>query len=339
MEPAIDPPAPAPEEFRVLALSGGGYLGLYTAALLAELEERVGEPLGRRFDLIAGTSVGGILAIGLGYELPMRKMLAIFLEHGSEVFSPRALPRGPVSRLMDLTRSVLGPKYDGAALRAALTQYLGDARLEQSLHHLVIPSVNVTRCQTKVFKTPHAASSRGDERVRAVDVAMATCAAPAYFPAVAIGGELFADGGLFSVAPDQVALHEAEHFLGVDVGTIRTLSLGTGTQGYQPDEGVTEDAGAVGWLSDGRLLLTLISVQQQHVQAMMEDRLGSRYLRLDATWPARCGLGIDVATPTSAKILTDMASETMRGVNWKRLNRFLDARQRAQRNGSYVSDY
>ncbi len=54
-----DSPPPRQGEFRVLALSGGGYLGVFTAALLAQLEQRVGEPLGRRFDLIAGTSVGG----------------------------------------------------------------------------------------------------------------------------------------------------------------------------------------------------------------------------------------------------------------------------------------
>jgi predicted acylesterase/phospholipase RssA len=321
-----EPATPIPrkeKEFRILALSGGGYLGVYTAALLADLEERVGEPLGRRFDLIAGTSVGGILAVGLGYELPMRQMLALFLERGSQVFSQRALPRGAMSRLIDLTRSVLGPKYDGVALRAALTDFLGEATLNTALHSLVIPSVNVTRSQTKVFKTPHRAASKGDEDIRAVDVAMATCAAPAYFPAVPIRGELFADGGLFCVAPDQVALHEAEHFMGVDLSRVRMLSLGTGTLGYQPSEGVSDDAGAVGWLSDGRLLLTLISVQQQHVQAMMEDRLASRYLRLDAPWPQHAGLGIDVATAESARVLTAMAQETMRTLNWRRLDSFL----------------
>ena len=313
-------------EYRILTLSGGGYLGVYTATLLAALEESVGEPLGRRFDMIAGTSVGGILAIGLGYELPMRQMLELFLERGSQVFSPRALPKGTVSRLIDLTRSVMGPKYDGTALRSALTEYFGDARLDQALHDLVIPSVDVTRCQTKVFKTPHGDASRGDERVRAVDVAMATCAAPAYFPSVPIGGHLFADGGLFSVAPDQVALHEAEHFLGINAHNVRMLSLGTGTLGYQPAEGLSEDAGAVGWLSDGRLLLTLISVQQQHVQAMMEDRLGHRYMRLDAAWPAQAGLGIDVATDHSARILGDMARATMSSTDPKQLKKFLDMR-------------
>jgi predicted acylesterase/phospholipase RssA len=311
------------KEFRILALSGGGYLGVYTAALLADLEDRVGEPLGRRFDLIAGTSVGGILAIGLGYELPMRQMLTLFLERGREVFSPRALPRGTMSRLIDLTRSVLGPKYDGVALRTALTEFLGELTLDQALHHLVVPSVNVTRSQTKVFKTPHGRASKGDEKIRAVDAAMATCAAPAYFPSVKINGELFADGGLFSVAPDQVALHEAEHFMGVQLKNVRMLSIGTGTLGYQPAEGVGDDAGAVGWLSDGRLLLTLISVQQQHVQAMMEDRLAKRYLRLDAPWPQHAGLGIDVATAESAKVLTDMARETLRTANFRQLDNFL----------------
>ena len=63
---------PAAAPFRILSLAGGGYLGLFTASMLARIEERVGAPLGRSFDLIAGTSVGGILAIGLAYEVPMR---------------------------------------------------------------------------------------------------------------------------------------------------------------------------------------------------------------------------------------------------------------------------
>ena len=58
--------------FRILSLAGGGYLGLYTACVLAELEARAGEPLARRFDLIAGTSVGGILAIGLAIRSKRR---------------------------------------------------------------------------------------------------------------------------------------------------------------------------------------------------------------------------------------------------------------------------
>jgi uncharacterized protein len=313
----------AEKDFRILALSGGGFLGVYTAAVLAGIEERYGAPLGRAFDLIAGTSVGGILAIGLAYELPMRLMLDLFVRHGPEVFSPRALPRGAVGRLIDLSRSVLGPKYSGDALRAALAAHLRNLTLSEAHHSLVIPAVNVTRSQTKVFKTPHVAASRGDEALRAVDVAMATSAAPAYFPPVKIGGALYADGGLFAVAPDQVALHEAQHFMRVPTESVRMLSIGTGTTGYRPAEGVDRAASAIGWLSEGRLQLTLISVQQQHVQAMMEDRLGNRYLRLDAPWPPNAGLGIDVATTQAAQALTNMAQETLRDVSTRRLDNFL----------------
>jgi patatin-like phospholipase/acyl hydrolase len=310
-------------EFRILALSGGGYLGLYSAAVLAALEQHIGEPIGRRFELIAGTSVGGVIAAAVAFELPLTGIVDYFRRHGADVFSPRAKPSGTVGRLIDLSRAVLGPKYASSGLRNALAAQLGSAKLGQALHPLLLPAVNVTKSLTKVFKSPHAKASRGDENVPVLDAVMAACAAPAYFASVSIGDSLYADGGLFAVAPDQVALHEAEHFMGIDLAQVRMLSIGTATVGYQPAEGVTADAGAVGWLSDGRLIMTLIAVGQQHVQAMMEDRLGDRYLRLDAEWPAQSGLGIDVATPQAADILLELAAGTVRDLDGARLSGFL----------------
>lgn len=310
------------DAFRILALSGGGYLGLYTAVVLAQIEQRLGEPLGRRFDLISGTSVGGLLAMALAFEVPMAAIVDLFSTRGADVFSSRRLPSGAVTRLLDLSRSVMGPKYTGAALRSELEKHFGHRTLGQALHAVVIPAVDVSRSVTKVFKTPHVAPSRGDEDIPVIDVTMATCAAPAYFPSVAIGGRLYADGGLFAVAPDQVAMHEAEHFMQIDPGRIRMVSVGTATAGYQPSEAVDAQAGAVGWLNDGRLILTLISVQQQHVQAIMEDRLGARYLRLDARWPAGAGLGIDVATPAATQTLERLALDTAAAIDDKTLKSF-----------------
>lgn len=317
--------SPRAPVFRILAVSGGGFLGLFAAGVLARLEEQVGEPLGRRFDLIAGTSVGAVLAASLACEVPMTDVIELFRRRGPDVFSPRELPSGPVGRLLDLSRSVLGPKYSGVALREALRERLGDRTLAQTLHPLVLPAVNVTRCVSKVFKSPHARGSRGDEHVRLLDATLASCAAPAYFPAVAIGGQLYADGGLFAVAPDQVALHEAQHFMGVDAAQVRMVSVGTATIGYQPSGGVDDDAGAVGWLSSGRLILTLIAVQQQHVQAMMEDRLGARYLRLDAAWPHGAGLGVDVATGEAADRLLALAEQAVAQASSAKLRAFLQA--------------
>lgn len=307
--------------FRILSLAGGGYLGLYTAWVLAGLEARAGEPLARRFDLVAGTSVGGLLALALAFEVPVAVVVTLFRERGSEIFSARGLPTSRVGRLIDLTRAVLGPKYSGDALRKALTEIFDGRRLEEAKHNLVVPAVNVSLSQTKVFKTPHVDASAGDGRVLAVDVAMATSAAPAYFPSVKVGRHLYADGGIFAVAPDQVALHEAEHFMGVPPERVEMLSIGTATAGYKPADGVDADDGAVGWLSDGRLILTTVAVQQQHVESMLEDRLGPRYQRIDAEWPADAGLGIDIATPEAADTLVRMAERTlarMSSSDWRR---------------------
>ena len=325
MTPAANPPLshPADRPLRVLSLAGGGFLGLYTAVVLEALEARAGMPLARRFDLLAGTSIGGVLALALAFEIPMSRLVRLFREHGPAVFSSRALPSGTVSRLLDLSRSVLGPKYSGEALRAALQAEIGDRHLADALHPVVIPAVDVERCQTKVFKTPHSPASQGDGALNAVDVALAACAAPVYFPAVRIGQRLYADGGLFAVAPDQVALHELEHFMSIEAGRVSMLSIGTATAHYQPAEGVHDDSGAVGWLADGRLVLTLLSVQQQHVQAMLEDRLGNRYLRLDTDWPPDAGLGIDVATPAAIETLSGLARATVRDADPRRLATFL----------------
>ncbi|RID99726.1 patatin [Simplicispira hankyongi] len=317
------PSMTSPNEFRILSLSGGGYLGLYTAVVLADLEARVGEPLGRRFDLIAGTSVGGLLAMALAFEVPMAQIVRLFVERGEEVFSSRRLPGGTVTRLLDMTRSVLGPKYTGEALRRELAKHFGDRTMGDAQHAVVVPAVDVSRSVTKVFKTPHTQGSLGDEALSAVDVTLATCAAPAYFPCVKVGERLYADGGLFAVAPDQVALHEAQHFMGAKQAKVRMLAVGTATMGYQPADNVEADAGAVGWLSEGRLILTLISVQQQHVEAVMEDLLEERYLRIDAHWPAQAGLGIDVATPEATKTLMALGQKTLSELDRDRLAMFL----------------
>ncbi len=305
------PPEPAVADYRILSLSGGGFLGLYTAQLLEGLEQRAGVPLARRFDLLAGTSVGAILALALAYEVPMARMVRLFTDIGPAVFSGRALPSSTVGRIVDLGRSVLGPKYDGEALRQALVAELGTRTLHEALHAVVVPAVDVGQCCTKVFKTPHVPAAAGDGALAAVEVAMASAAAPTYFPSVRVGGRLYADGGLFAVAPDQVALHEAEHFAGIDVARVRMLALGTAAAGYRPAAGARPDDGAVSWLADGRLVMTLIAAQQQHAQAMMEDRLGDRYLRLDAGWPVDAGLALDVATAQATVHLRALAQQTI----------------------------
>ncbi|MFO1231846.1 MAG: hypothetical protein U1E57_00515 [Paenacidovorax caeni] len=110
-----------------------------------------------------------------------------------------------------------------------------------------------------------------------------------------------------------MALHEAELFMGAKPSKVRMLSVGTATMGYQPTEKPEADVGAVDWLTDGRLILTMISVRQQHVQAIMEDNLAGCYMRLDAPWPAQAELGIDIATKQAAQAATALSQQTLAG--------------------------
>src|ERR1700722_15331694 len=79
----------AAPRFQVLSLAGGGYRGLYTAQVIADLEEQLGAPIATRFDLIAGTSVGGILALALALEIPASRIVDLFTKHGQDIFSWR----------------------------------------------------------------------------------------------------------------------------------------------------------------------------------------------------------------------------------------------------------
>ncbi len=78
--------------FQVLALSGGGFLGLYSVAVLAEIERLQGCSVASSFELLAGTSVGGIVALGLAADTPASEIQAAFERHGQQIFSNRPPP-------------------------------------------------------------------------------------------------------------------------------------------------------------------------------------------------------------------------------------------------------
>jgi hypothetical protein len=109
-----------------MVLTSGGNLAIAATAKLtldgvaATGDTYLVESAANTLDLVAGTSVGAIAALAMAFEVPLQRVVRLFQGRGSEVFSPRARPRGTVTRLLDLSRSVLGPKYTGAALREVL---------------------------------------------------------------------------------------------------------------------------------------------------------------------------------------------------------------------------
>jgi uncharacterized protein len=299
--------------FNILALSGGGYFGLYTISVLAELERAFG-PIGRHVDLLAGTSVGGIIALGLAAEIPASEIKEAFEQNGTRIFSARPAPTAGPGSFRDLLRFAFKPKYQTSGLHKTIVQILGEELLIMSLKHpIIVPVVNLTKGRPQLFKTPHHASFRTDLHLRVVDVAIAATAAPSYFPIAEIGDALYVDGGLYANSPDLLAVHEAEHFFEHPFDEIHLLSVGTTTSRFSFAHAQGRKFGSVDWLRDQRLVSVIIASQQLSVDSMMEHRLRKRYRRLDIEQSKEQEkyLALDVATVEAQKTIRGLAAATV----------------------------
>ncbi len=234
---------------RILSIDGGGIKGALPAGFLAQVEEATGERIVDHFDLIAGTSTGGIIAIGLGLGVPASEILALFRQDGPVIFGEVQKPgadtgrlsraaawvRGAAQQKLRGARRLIAPKHDPAALRSALAKVLGERRLGESLTRLIIPAYNADLRDVCVFKTSHYERFEVDWKMQAVDVALATAAPPTYFRAHALpsGARLF-DGGIWAANPVGLAVVEAVGVLGWDRSALRVLSLGCTEEAFVP---------------------------------------------------------------------------------------------------------
>lgn len=131
--------------FQALSLTGGGYRGLFTAKSLQVIEEHIGVPIGQRFDLTCGTSIGGIIALAVAFEVPMKKVVEVFEEYGEAIFPPRWRPSGKLGKLCNLLRHCRTPRYSTTPLCEAISRLIDkDATVNDAVHAVVIPAVNVT---------------------------------------------------------------------------------------------------------------------------------------------------------------------------------------------------
>ena len=167
--------------FRILSLDGGGIRGVFPAALLARLEEHLEHPIGRYFDLIAGTSTGGIIAIGLGLGLPAREILKLYVEQGPAIFDQQhGTIENWVRRKARGAAHFFVTKHPSTPLRRALEGVLGHRMLGESQVRLVVPAWHPMLERVYIYKTAHHPRLETDYKQPAIDAAMATAAAPTF---------------------------------------------------------------------------------------------------------------------------------------------------------------
>lgn len=213
---------------RILCIDGGGILGTFPAAFLAGLEQQLDRPIGSYFDLIAGTSTGGIIAIGFAMGLRASDLLDFYEKRGPEIFGEDHTPLANVlfKKCRGL-RWLYRRKHDSERLRAVLHDVFGNQRIGEAKTRLVIPAWNPVARSVYIYKTAHHPRLKTDYKSLVVDAALATAAAPTYFPHHITQHSVgLLDGGIWANNPVAIAVVEAVTLLGWPRDSLHVLSLG-----------------------------------------------------------------------------------------------------------------
>ena len=297
--------------FQILSLIGGGIRGAFVVSYLRELERRIGRPIAESFDLIAGTSTGGIIAAGLALGMSTDELYDFYANHGEKIFSPREPYRakGIMRLIFPLADRVFrwrtGGHLDAAfrarycpfALQAAFDSAYGDRTLNDITRtRLIIPSVNLTDGEPHIFRSCHLPRAVHEKDVKISDVVIAATAAPTYFPHRRIRGRDYVDGGIWSNDPSLLGFAEAiriqrleqinvDHPI-YDTDRIHLLSVGTGKSQFSlAPPGA--DAGLLYWAP--RVAEVMGTSQTQGVHLPLKFLLADRYehvnFKMREQWP------------------------------------------------------
>lgn len=246
----IKQPWPVDRDFRILSIDGGGIKGIFPASVLAELEHRLGSDtkIADYFDLITGTSTGGILALGLGAGYTAAELSELYINRGNEIFPPVREGRiGSVVLALKKFRQLGQYRYDSEALQAMLTGVLGERLLGVSTKRLCIPAFEAKHSEVCVYKTPHHPDYKTDLHKLMVDIGLATSAAPGFFRPQEQDGYVLVDGGIWANNPIQVALLEALTAFDIQPRQIKIFSLGCGDDPYIVDKWQIQLGGFFFW--------------------------------------------------------------------------------------------
>ncbi len=302
---------------RILAIDGGGIRGIIPALLLAEIEKRTGRRIAELFDLVAGTSTGGILALGLTIpktpSAPLytaNQLADMYACHGPGIFSRSVWHR------LAACGNLAHEKYPARGIEQVLLDYFGDSRLRDASTAVLAVSYEIERSLPFFFRSSMA-RVRPDYDFPARDVARATSAAPTYFQPMKIptgtnsDHYTLIDGGVFANNPAACALVEART-THPDAAAYLIVSLGTGELNYSFPYDSAKNWGLAKWavpmldiVFDGVSKTVDYQLRQLQPASAGDCR---RYYRFQTTLEGR-NFRLDNASPANITGLKNLASE------------------------------
>lgn len=303
------------ERFNILSLSGGGARGIYTARVLVEIEERYDKPIAQSVDILCGTSIGGVLALGLASEVPAAEMLKVFDENRLKIFPTPAnvelleIPGIPFT-LRDIKQAKRA-QFSPDPLKKILKELFGDRTIGDLKHCVLVPAINYTTGTLRAFKTPHHPDFYQDADKSLVDVALATSAAPTYFPNHVINDARYVDGGLVVNNPVLMGVIEAQRAFSQDMKNIHALCIGNMGKERAANHEKPLNLGYKGW-GFGRDIIDLsMSVGEKLSFDMARLLLNDRISEMDTkpTDDQAHLMKLDNATDAAASILKAQAEQ------------------------------
>lgn len=265
--------------FRILSLDGGGIKGAFSAAVIAKFEDLCGCRIVEYFDLIAGTSTGSIIALGLAAGLSGSEILKLYREKGVVIF--------PQSRFAAI-KSIFRAKYSAKGLESCLSEVLRNGADQYCLNdartRVLIPTVDAIDGKSVLLMSPHVERCKGMEDMSMIDAAMASSAAPVFFNAREVkssfgGTTSYIDGGVFANNPSLEAYLHAKYELHIPDEDIEILNIGTTSSANNYFGQIS--SGLFGWLMGKRIFKLLMGSPEDATNRLMPVIMGDRFVRLD----------------------------------------------------------
>ena len=308
------------DRFQILSLDGGGLKGIFSAAVLAHLEGDLNIDITEHFDLIAGTSTGGILACAYllsDFGRPKytaEEVVDIYFERGDDIFSI------PLFHRIRSAGGVLDEKYPAEGLEETLQDYFGDAKLSDLLKPSLITAYDIKRRKAHFFTQHDAEDPEHNFFLR--DVARATAAAPTFFEVSKIKSDAnkyypLIDGAIFANNPALCAYAEMRNKfstkeLKVLASDILLLSIGTGdaNASYSYDE--AKDWGLASWAKPALdMMMSGVSdtVDYQLKQIFEASGAAKQYLRINGELPGNIDPNMDCTDLENLKALKNFGDK------------------------------
>lgn len=310
--------------FRILSIDGGGIRGIIPGKVLIELENEIKSQYGSDknisdyFDLITGTSTGGILALGLCIpgangiqKYSAQDLLNIYVERGDEIFD--------ISTWKSITSvgGLTDEKYDATELEDAIQDYFGNVMLNELIKDCLITTYDIKRRKTHFFTKSDSINDK-KKNFYVKDIARATSAAPTYFETAKIKSSAnitypLIDGGLFANNPAMCAYAEARKVHNVsDSSSMMILSLGTGKAKKSYPYSDAKDWGAASWIKP--VIDIMSSAVSETTDFQLEQIFSStncsdNYLRIQTDIPKWCSSDLDDASADNIQALQDVGDE------------------------------